>query len=200
LHSRSRSRGSSGSPRSLAVLDGDAKTTATLEPRSPAGLEKWLAEYDRLMASNGSPAAIADAREAIDHMAAQRDAQFTRLYWHTDLGEAEAEAKRTNRPILSLRLLGRLDEELSCANPLRGAPERRGVPQLVLATARSGVVDVGHGDDDAEKRDDARGKRTPRDIHQAPRRRRLNVAGWPDGEGVTFGGAVGAPRARRRND
>src|SRR5258706_12056741 len=26
------------------------------------------------------------------------------------------EAKRTNRPILSLRLLGRLDEELSCAN------------------------------------------------------------------------------------
>jgi hypothetical protein len=38
------------------------------------------------------------------------------LYWFTDLDAAVAEARRTKRPILSLRLLGRLDEELSCAN------------------------------------------------------------------------------------
>src|SRR5688572_16517978 len=38
------------------------------------------------------------------------------LSWFTDLSPAIAAARRTKRPILSLRLLGRLDEELSCAN------------------------------------------------------------------------------------
>jgi hypothetical protein len=38
------------------------------------------------------------------------------LDWFTDLDAAIATARRTRRPILSLRLLGRLDEELSCAN------------------------------------------------------------------------------------
>lgn len=38
------------------------------------------------------------------------------LHWFTDLDAALAEARRTQKPILSLRLLGRLDEELSCAN------------------------------------------------------------------------------------
>lgn len=38
------------------------------------------------------------------------------LLWCNDLSAAIAEARRTNRPILSLRLLGRLDEELTCAN------------------------------------------------------------------------------------
>jgi hypothetical protein len=35
---------------------------------------------------------------------------------YTDLEKAQAASKQTGRPILSLRLLGRLDEELSCAN------------------------------------------------------------------------------------
>jgi hypothetical protein len=38
------------------------------------------------------------------------------LIWTTNLTAAIAEARRTNRPILSLHLLGRLDQELSCAN------------------------------------------------------------------------------------
>jgi hypothetical protein len=38
------------------------------------------------------------------------------LAWHTDLDAARKEAAATGRPILSLRLLGRLDEPLSCAN------------------------------------------------------------------------------------
>jgi hypothetical protein len=36
--------------------------------------------------------------------------------WITDLDKALAQAKRTRRPILSLRLLGNFDEELTCAN------------------------------------------------------------------------------------
>jgi hypothetical protein len=46
----------------------------------------------------------------------QFDAHTTLLYWHVDLDAALAEARRTKRPVLSLRLLGRLDEEHSCAN------------------------------------------------------------------------------------
>lgn len=38
------------------------------------------------------------------------------LHWYTNLAEALSQARATNRPVLSLRLLGRLDEELSCAN------------------------------------------------------------------------------------
>jgi len=55
-------------------------------------------------------------RHAIDRVSGQRDGHASGLYWHTDLGAARREAARTGRPILSLRLLGRLDEELSCAN------------------------------------------------------------------------------------
>jgi hypothetical protein len=42
--------------------------------------------------------------------------QISQLSWYTDLDAALAETRRTKKPILSLRLLGRLDEELSCAN------------------------------------------------------------------------------------
>lgn len=52
----------------------------------------------------------------IDAQANQKDAAWSRLFWHTDLESALADAKRLNRPVLSLRMLGRLDEEYSCAN------------------------------------------------------------------------------------
>ena len=55
-------------------------------------------------------------RHAIDIVSGQRDAHASGLYWYTDLDEAERVAEETHRPILSLRLLGRLDEEMSCAN------------------------------------------------------------------------------------
>jgi hypothetical protein len=55
-------------------------------------------------------------RHAIDLVAGQRDAHASKLFWHTDFEAAKAEAQKFARPILSLRLLGRLDEEFSCAN------------------------------------------------------------------------------------
>jgi hypothetical protein len=42
--------------------------------------------------------------------------KIANLDWHTDIRSAIADAKTRARPILSLRLLGRLDEEYSCAN------------------------------------------------------------------------------------
>ena len=55
-------------------------------------------------------------RDKIDAAARQKDAAWSGLYWYTSLPEALAAAKRAGKPVLSLRLLGRLDEELSCAN------------------------------------------------------------------------------------
>jgi hypothetical protein len=52
----------------------------------------------------------------LDRVCAQKDCRFSRLYWYTDLAAAKAESQRTGKPIISLRLLGRLDEEVSCAN------------------------------------------------------------------------------------
>ncbi len=52
----------------------------------------------------------------LDRAAHQRDAYAAGLYWFTDLEQAKAAAARENKPILSLRLLGKLDEECSCAN------------------------------------------------------------------------------------
>jgi hypothetical protein len=101
-------------PPTPAQIATQAATPAPM--RSPSTLAALLAEYDALVASGGDSSKVAELRDAIDHAAAQRDATTARLYWYTDLDEAKAEAKRTGKPILSLRLLGRLDEELSCAN------------------------------------------------------------------------------------
>jgi hypothetical protein len=55
-------------------------------------------------------------RTALDKVSGQRDCYASRLFWYTDLEQAKAAAKASGKPILSLRLLGRLDEEYSCAN------------------------------------------------------------------------------------
>jgi hypothetical protein len=68
------------------------------------GLETYLSRHGR------TPSA------ELDRLCAQKDAHTSLLFWHTELGAAVSDARRVKKPILSLRLLGRLDEELSCAN------------------------------------------------------------------------------------
>ena len=84
---------------------------AALREAGPAGVETLLA---------AAPAPDTPERttweRALDTVCAQRDCAASGLYWHTDFDRALEEAARTGRPILSLRLLGRLDEEYSCAN------------------------------------------------------------------------------------
>jgi hypothetical protein len=55
-------------------------------------------------------------RVALDAVGKQRDCYASKLYWFTDLDKAKKEAQASGKPILSLRLLGNLDEDLSCAN------------------------------------------------------------------------------------
>jgi hypothetical protein len=66
--------------------------------------------------SAAPPEARAKLAKTLDRVCAQKDCSASRLYWYTDLDEAKIAAKRLGRPILSLHMLGRLDEELSCAN------------------------------------------------------------------------------------
>lgn len=54
--------------------------------------------------------------KAIDNVSMQKDVYASKLFWFTDLNEAKAEAEKQRKPILSLRLLGNLNEEFSCAN------------------------------------------------------------------------------------
>jgi hypothetical protein len=93
-----------------APADDDPATQ--LRARGPAGLAEALATYDAM-----EPGAARDAfGVVVDRVAAQRYATTSRLYWHTELDAAKQTARASGKPILSLRMLGRLDEDLSCAN------------------------------------------------------------------------------------
>jgi hypothetical protein len=104
----------------LAVSD-DAQTAkraiAALRAQGPDGLRALLdAHQAQLKRGPAKDAAWQRLSCAIDAVAAQRDAYASRLFWYTDLDAAKAAAKRENKPILSLRMLGELHSELSCAN------------------------------------------------------------------------------------
>jgi hypothetical protein len=71
---------------------------------------------DVLMAMRKAAADPSRIDALIDRVAGQRYACVSGLYWHTDLDKAKAEAALSGKPILSLRMLGQLTEEFSCAN------------------------------------------------------------------------------------
>lgn len=93
---------------------------AALRLRGPEGHAALFATYANEIAAlregHAGDARTERLRHAIDVVSGQRDGHASGLYWYTDLHEAERAAQETHRPILSLRLLGRLDEEMSCAN------------------------------------------------------------------------------------
>src|SRR5579862_1396384 len=98
----------------VAALSADAAAApaavADLRRAGPDAVSALLA------AQAEHPVDEARFRQRLDQVCAQRDCAASRLFWYTDLEQAKAAARRTGRPILSLRLLGRLDEEMSCAN------------------------------------------------------------------------------------
>ena len=55
-------------------------------------------------------------RTTLDAICQQKDCDASRLYWYKDLEAAKTASKESGKPILSLRLLGNLNDELSCAN------------------------------------------------------------------------------------
>jgi len=53
---------------------------------------------------------------ALDRVSQQKNSYLSGLYWYTDIQAAKLAASQSGKPILSLRLLGKLSDELSCAN------------------------------------------------------------------------------------
>lgn len=105
-----------------ASADAAESSAAIRELRSMgyAGLDALLARYAAEI-ENFSKTANADVNwkrvaNAIDTVAMQKDAYTSQLYWYTDIEEARRAARVANKPILTLRLLGNLNEEFSCAN------------------------------------------------------------------------------------
>jgi len=108
------------------------ETIAALRARGPDGLAEAVGIYDGLVAERGRLSLMCRAvpaeetaqldrdieawRSAADQIGGQRSCTISRLYWYTDLAEAKAAAERTGKPILSLRMLGKLTDEFSCAN------------------------------------------------------------------------------------
>jgi hypothetical protein len=86
----------------------NGRSVADLRKAGPAGLKAILAQYD------SNPASVSE--DDIDAVAGQKDARWSRLYWYTDLDAAKAAARAENKPILYLRMLGKLTDEYSCAN------------------------------------------------------------------------------------
>ena len=103
-----------------------APAIAALRAMGPSGLQTLFTIYDaeikRHTAAAGDTASTTDDESwqrlarALDAVAQQYDSASSGLYWHTDFALAQAEARRSGKPILSLRLLGNLNEEFSCAN------------------------------------------------------------------------------------
>lgn len=120
----------------LAVLCRDAvskdpSTAATainaLRERGPDGLSALLSAYEGEITQHagasrpmfGTPKPDEPwtrLRTALDNVGQQRDCFASHLFWYTDFEKAKIAAQAQHKPILSLRLLGKLNEEFSCAN------------------------------------------------------------------------------------
>ncbi|HEV8428577.1 MAG TPA: hypothetical protein VGQ41_11815 [Pyrinomonadaceae bacterium] len=101
-----------------------ASSAAIAELRSlgPAGLAALRAQYaGEINAHITNPTTTPDEQwqritAALDAVAQQKNSYIAGLYWYTDLDSAKKASKALGKPILSLRLLGKLTDEFSCAN------------------------------------------------------------------------------------
>ena len=108
-----------------AVSETAAESTAAIEELrelGPAGLEALMAEHaDEIKRHIANPKTDSGAEwqritHALDFVGQQKNNFVSGLFWHTDLADAKKAARQSGKPILSLRLLGKLTDELSCAN------------------------------------------------------------------------------------
>ena len=111
----------------LAVAGIWAATVEAAPPRTPADVDALMAQrtiaQQRLNSADVTPAEVTQAVEELAKLAAEIDAaanarysHLSGLFWYTDLEQALKASREQGKPILSLRLLGKLTEELSCAN------------------------------------------------------------------------------------
>ena len=99
-----------------------AEAIAELRSLGPAGLQSLVEANREAIDLHIQHPTIKPTREwlritaAVDAVSQQKDGYLSGLYWYTDLEDARKAATSAGKPILSLRLLGKLTDELSCAN------------------------------------------------------------------------------------
>lgn len=95
-------------------------SVASLRSMGAEGLQTMFEVYKediaRYMKTGEQNAQWLKIAAALDAVAMQKDSYSSNLYWYTDFEQAKREAQKSGKPILSLRLLGNLNEEFSCAN------------------------------------------------------------------------------------
>jgi hypothetical protein len=94
------------------AASGDLDAARALHARGPAGLSALVDAGVSAAGREETP----EYRHALDLVCAQVECSSSHLFWYTDFDAARRAAEVSGRPIVVLRLLGRLDEELSCAN------------------------------------------------------------------------------------
>ena len=108
-----------------AVSENAAEASPAIEELralGPAGLQALMDQYRVEIGRHIADPSVASDEQwqriatALDTVAQQKNSYIAGLYWHTNLEEAKKAAAPANKPILSLRLLGKLTDEFSCAN------------------------------------------------------------------------------------
>ena len=108
-----------------AVSENVAEASPAIEELralGPAGLQTLMAQYgDEIRRHVAHPSAASDEQwqriaTALDTVAQQKNSYIAGLYWYTELEAAKKASAESGKPILSLRLLGKLTDEFSCAN------------------------------------------------------------------------------------
>lgn len=93
-----------------------------LRSLGPAGMQTLMKQYEAEIERHIAKPTTASSAEwqritaALDAVSQQRNSYLSGLYWYTDLDDARKASAASGKPILSLRLLGKLTDELSCAN------------------------------------------------------------------------------------
>jgi hypothetical protein len=93
-----------------------------LRAMGPTGLSILRERYAKEIDRHVTDPSLLSSREwqrivtALDAVSQQKDSYISGLYWYTDLQDARKASRDSGKPILSLRLLGKLSEEFSCAN------------------------------------------------------------------------------------
>jgi hypothetical protein len=108
----------------VEAVSSDSTTSSAaireLREMGPAGLDVLFARYGTDIDAYGKTGDATDGwkriANALDTVSMQYDSYAAHLYWYTDLDSAQRAAKAQHKPILSLRLLGNLNEQFSCAN------------------------------------------------------------------------------------
>lgn len=92
------------------------QVTNQLRTLGPTGLVAATNSWEIGNQRGAGPSQLELIDKRLDIIAGQKQARNCQLFWYKSLATALARSTELKRPVLSLRLLGKLDEDLSCAN------------------------------------------------------------------------------------